>query len=82
MKNTILISERLLRFMSLHNHPFYKKIYVKLNTKERSLCHDFISEHPNLDRNEFATMVARLWMDKKDKPKNWKEMDELLMVCG
>lgn len=76
-----LIMNRLATFLNLKEHAMLGKAYKKLSEKDLTLCKDFILKHETLDKNAYASKVLRLWMDNSNKPKLWKEIEELL-ICS
>lgn len=69
---------RIDKFGSFKNHHMLKKSYKKLNLNDLDFCIRFLNENAKLDKNEIATKIVRLYIDK-EKPKNWKEIEELLI---
>jgi hypothetical protein len=57
------------------------KAYKKLSPAELSLAEGFIKENEQLDRDEFATRVNRMFLDK-EKPKHFPIIMELLTSCN
>ena len=72
--------DRIQRFKNLESHPWFNKLYKKLKKDELELCLSLLVDTKELDKNTFAHKTVRLWLDK-DKPKNWKHMEELLLAC-
>lgn len=70
---------RLDRFKALENHAWLKKSYKKLSKDDLQFCFVLLQDTQNLDKNAFASKVIRLWLDK-EKPKSWKNIEELLIA--
>lgn len=61
--------DRMLKVKQLENHPFEKKLFSKLNTKDKDFINGFISANESLDKNAWSEKVNRLFLNG-DKPKN------------
>lgn len=71
---------RLDNFLSLKDHAWLKKSYLKLSGDDLDLAKSFILENDHLDRASFEMAVNRMFLDKP-KPKSWKYILELLTIC-
>lgn len=71
---------RLDNFNKLENHPFYNKYFNKLNNIEKKIAMEFIKQNDLLNNDEYATKAVRLFLDLKNKPKNWVIIEELLIA--
>jgi hypothetical protein len=69
---------RLSNFIALKSHAWLKRLFIKLNKKELELCYNFIKSTYEDSNNEYASKVNRMFLDK-EKPKSWKEIQELLL---
>jgi hypothetical protein len=70
---------RLERFKALEHHAWLKKSYAKLSKSEIALGEKIMAENETTDKNELASMILRLWLDKP-KPKGWIYLEELLIA--
>lgn len=69
-------------FMALKEHAWLLKSFARLSAKEVSICLTFIVENDHLDKGEFEMKINRMFLDKIEKPKHWKEMSELLTCAN
>lgn len=67
------------KFDELKNHPYLSKLFKKLKNEDLIFCEKFLEETKALTKDEFATKVIRLNLDNPNKPKAWKEIEELLI---
>lgn len=72
--------DRLNKFNALKTHAWLQKSFKKLNANELQIVNDFIALYGDKDKNTFASAAVRLFLDKQ-KPKHWKEIEELLIAC-
>jgi len=70
---------RLNNFLALEKHPWLKRSFIKLTKKELEICINFLNETKDISKDEFAIKTVRLFLDK-EKPKNWKFIEELLIA--
>lgn len=69
---------RLNNFNKLITQPHQKKLFARLNKTDVDFCYKIINETIELNKNDYASKVVRLWLDKP-KPKNWTIIEELLI---
>ena len=69
------------RFLALQNDIFYSRLVKRLKADEREYCLNFCNQHNDLDVNQWAFKVNRLFVDELQKPKNATLMWELLSIC-
>jgi hypothetical protein len=63
-------------------HILYKRLALKLSEAEFDSCVAFIEDNDHLAHLEFEYAINRMFLDRKDKPKNWIIIQELLMVAN
>lgn len=71
---------RLEKFKSLKDHAWYYNVYKKLTKEELQIAIKFCVDNEKLNNNDFATKAVRLFLDVKNKPKNWTVIEELLIA--
>ncbi len=62
-------------------HPWLKKTYAKLTRLEMVQTLAFAQVHAHLSKDDFMMAVQRMFLDR-DKPKHWKEIQELLTCAN
>lgn len=72
---------RMERFLALKNHNWLRKVYLRLTKIEVELCVQILKRTARLDKNEFAHLAERLYLDMSAKPAHLNEMVELL-ICA
>ncbi len=81
--NTTATNDRLDHFrLRVSSHVLYQRLARKLSEAEFDQCVEFIEDHAHLDYLEFEYAANRMFLDRKDKPKNWTVMQELIMVSN
>lgn len=70
------------KFLSLKTHPWFHRSFLKLNQAELSFAAEFIKSSESDDSNKFIHKAVRLFLDVKDKPRHWKEIEELLVATN
>lgn len=70
------------QFLNLRNDIFYGKVFQKLNAEEISFCRIFIDISKDLDFNQRAHAINRVFLDMENKPKHWSDMCELLDIAN
>ncbi len=60
----------------------YKKSFKKLADREFLLIEAFMVVNSDLNHIEFEYKVNRMFLDYKDKPKNWVIIQELLVASN
>lgn len=75
------MEDRLKTFKSYAIHPWLYRVYSRLSAQDRAIATEFIESHVHLDKGAFELKVNRMFMDK-EKPKNYKEILELLTCCN
>lgn len=73
-----ITQERLNRFNDLRKHPVINKMFKKLTKSELQFCTDFIMECSDLTDAQFIAKANRLFIDQKEKPRNWKDIADLM----
>lgn len=56
----------------------WEKRWKKLSAEEQKILVDFITKHEGDRKSDFEIAVNRLFLDKKEKPKNWTLVCEIL----
>lgn len=69
-------------FLSLRDHPWFKRVFKRLSEDEIQFCNIFINYHGEADVGEFERAVSRMFMDKPTKPKRWLEIQDLLLAAN
>lgn len=77
-----MVTELQEAFLRLSDHAWLGKSYNKLTPEDERLCLDFIKANGYLDKDGFDKAVNRMFLDKVDKPKNWKIICELLSCAN
>lgn len=72
------MSIRLEKLKSFKTHPWFKKLYVKLSNRDLKFMHETLIQFDHLSKDEYEFKINRLFLDVKDKPRYWKEIQELL----
>lgn len=75
------MNERLSKFKSFKTHPWFGRIFKKINSNDILFAESFIEKNEPLNKGEFEFAVNRLFLDRA-KPKAWKEIVELLTCCN
>ena len=70
---------RIDKFRALKSHAWLGKVYAKLTKVEIEIGEDLLAKHEDTSRDELATIIVRLWLDK-EKPKHWQNLEELLIA--
>lgn len=73
---------RLSVFYAYETHPWLKRVFNKLSKNEKDLAVAFITQNDGLNKGEFELRVNRMFMDVKDKPKNWTAVLELITCAN
>lgn len=82
MKNNPLM-KRMDCLKQLAVHPHYKTLLARVRGKDAAFIQTFIVLNCDLDKNQWATKVNRLWLDTPDdRPKNHAILWEILSVIG
>lgn len=69
-------------FFNLSGHPWFGRYFGKLTQKDKMFCEQFIRDRSDLDHNGFCHAVLHYATDRKDLPKNYPIINELLLVVG
>lgn len=72
------MSIRLQKLESFKTHPWFKKIYKRLGNRDCAFMLETLNKLDHLTRDEYEMRINRLFLDVKDKPRHWKEIQELL----
>jgi len=72
------MNKRLEKFRAYSEHAWFRKVFKRLKKDDIAFAELVLNEQALLDKNDFELMCNRLFMDKPNKPKNWKEIQELL----
>lgn len=67
------------KFEALKNHPIEKKLFNKIGPFEQSFIDLFMYTNYNLDTNDWAEKVNRLFINDSNKPRNHKEIWAVLI---
>lgn len=70
------------KFRALAAHGWLKSVFKKLTAEERQIAEDFIRENDALDKGAFELRINRMFLDRLEKPKHWKEILELLTCAN
>ncbi len=73
---------RKLTFLELENHPFYERVFKKLNKAEVMIALDIIHMLKDASRDEFEAQINRVFLDRPDKTRHYKEIVELLSATN
>lgn len=68
------------KFLALKNHPWLKKSYNRLSKENIEFAVQFLDSNENDDKNTIASKMVRLFLFDPNKPKYWKEIEELLIA--
>lgn len=71
---------RKINFLNFKNHPYYSKYFKKLKESDIEFCINILEQTNNLNKNDYSFKIVRLWLDQKNKPKNWTIIEELLIA--
>jgi len=77
-----IMSIRLQKLESFKTHPWFKKLYAKLASRDCIFMLETLNKLDHLAKDEFEFKVNRLFLGVDDKPKHWKEIIELLNSCN
>jgi len=66
-------------FLNLENNAWYGKYFKKLTVSDKKLSIDFLNSLTGLNKDDAMEKVNRMFLGK-DKPKNWKLINELCSV--
>jgi len=72
---------RLEVFKGYKNHPWFSRKISQLSLVHLILIEHFINSNNELSKGDFELAVNRMFLDK-DKPKKYKEIQELLSCCN
>lgn len=64
------------------SHPWLSRVWARLTQAERAEVLDFVVHAGHLDRSAFEMAVNRMHLDVTDKPKHWKEIQEVLSCAN
>lgn len=70
------------RFMELPSHPIYGPKYTQLLAYEKQFVRKFLVETVTMNADDYATKVARLFLDELVKPKHHGVIIEILASCN
>lgn len=74
---------RIIKFQSLQNHPWYSRLFSRLNANEKAFCEYKIKETAHFSDDEFCQMAQRFGHTAEEQVfKNHKIINELLLVAG
>lgn len=65
-------------FNDLIEGPWYSKIWKRLRKPEIQIIDQFINETLDLNPNDRELKINRLFMDSKTRPRQWKDILDLL----
>lgn len=68
-------------FEAFSTHPWFGKVFKRLKNDDLSTARCFLKANGHLGKGEFEFAVNRMFLDKP-KPKNWKEIQELLTCAN
>lgn len=74
-------SIRLEKFESFRDHPWLKRLFLKLKQQQLIIARDFILKNDSLDKHDFEKAVNRMFLDK-EKPDRWEIILELIANCN
>lgn len=80
--NNEYMDKRTIAFNSLETHPWLNRVFKKLNRDDLYICRQFLAEKEHLSKGDFELAVNRMFIDKENKPKNWKLICELLTCAN
>jgi len=69
---------RLIIFENFKTHPRHSKYIKKLKTTDIDCLRSFILINDHLNKSDFESKLNRFFLDKIDKPKNYKIILDLL----
>lgn len=69
-----------LKYLSSED-AWYKKLCLKLTEAEFDQLIEIIQDNDDLNNDQFTLLVNRYFLDKKNKPKNWTAMSDILLAC-
>lgn len=61
----------------LRTHPYLKKGFAKLKANEVLILENFLEANKDDGRDALSIKANRLFLDAKDKPKNWTTICEM-----
>lgn len=64
--------------MNLKLNFMTEKLFKKLKKDDIKIIKNFIDDNIDTDKNSFELKLNRFFLDKKDKPKNWLLILEIL----
>lgn len=68
-------------YMSLETDPWYGKLYKRMTKADHLLVLGFLMNSVALNNDQFVIAIRNLFIDK-ERPKNWQDIDEALMVIA
>lgn len=77
-----IINKRLIKFDTFQTHPWLRKLYNKLKKEEILICYKFIKTNELLNQSDFEIAINRMFLDNKNKPKNYTLILELLSCAN
>ena len=69
---------RLEEFEALADHPWLGRIFKRLTQSDLRLAREFILCHEDKSVGEFELLMNRMFLDQKEKTKNYRIIQELL----
>ena len=75
-----MATNRIDNFNKLKNHPWLGRSFKKLTKDDIEFAISFLKENENNNDDIFCHKAVRLFIDKTQKPKAWKEIEELLIA--
>lgn len=76
------MDNRLTTFLAYKEHPWLHKPFKRLTRAEIEICQVFIQQNSALAKGEFEFKINRMFLDKPEKPKHYKEILELLTCAN
>lgn len=70
-------SQREQSYQNLKTHPWFKRLFKRINGEHEQIILSFIAQNDALNRDAFEAAVNRMFLDKP-KPKNYEIVLELL----
>lgn len=72
---------RLAAFSKLQSHPHYGPKIQKLSAIAILFIQHELEKTGAMDNDEFTVHVRNLFLGNPRKPRNWGELDDILMAC-
>lgn len=76
------MDKRELYFINSKDHAWLSRVYKKLKSADIEVALTFIRNNSQLNKSDFELKINRMFIDSATRPKNYKEISELLSCAN